>query len=105
MAAGIAFDVDGVLYLGSAANPVPGAIEIVQRLWKGAEIAVPHVFITNGTGYTEAGKVAGGEGRGREGKGGEGRGGEGRREQGAGEGRGETRKRAHGSPRFRSMSP
>ena len=97
MAAGIAFDVDGVLYLGSAANPVPGAIEIVQRLWKGAEIAVPHVFITNGTGYTEAGKVPGGEGRG----------GEGKREQGAGEGegRGEARKSAHGSPRFRSMSP
>jgi hypothetical protein len=53
----VALDVDGVLYRGSARDPVPGAAAVVQRLWRGGRVAVPHVFITNGTGYTETGKV------------------------------------------------
>jgi len=58
---GIAFDVDGVLYAGSAKDPIPEAPDVVQALWNAdrTAIRIPHVFVTNGTGYSEAGKVRG----------------------------------------------
>ena len=56
---GVAFDVDGVLYAGSAKDPIPEAADVIQALWNEDRmtIRIPHVFVTNGTGYSEAGKV------------------------------------------------
>jgi len=44
-----------VLYLGSTAHPVPGAVDVLTRV---LQDHVPHVFVTNSTGTTEEEKAS-----------------------------------------------
>ncbi|KJE96243.1 HAD-superfamily subfamily IIA hydrolase [Capsaspora owczarzaki ATCC 30864] len=62
MSFGIAFDIDGVLFQAGAGAyvPLPGARDVLLALNEPApphRITVPHVYLTNGTGTTEAGKA------------------------------------------------